>query len=96
MPWPDYVFDSSYHLQPLTKVEQYIKANHHLPEIPSADSVAKSGIDLGTNQAALLKKVEELTLYMIQVNETVRQQQEKIRQLEERLNKGAKSIKKGR
>ena len=88
--WPDYVFDSAYQLRPLEKVGEYVKANHHLPEIPSADSVAKNGIDIGANQAALLKKVEELTLYMIQLNETVKQQQEKISQLEGRLNRKAK------
>jgi len=88
--WADYVFDSAYKLRPLEKVGEYVKANHHLPEIPSADSVSKAGIDIGDNQAALLKKVEELTLYMIQLNETVKQQQEKISQLEGRLGKAAK------
>jgi len=86
--WPDYVFDSTYQLAPLAKVEKYIKDHHHLPEIPSAGSVEKTGIDVGANQAALLKKIEELTLYLIQVNETVKQQQEKISQLEKRLSKG--------
>jgi hypothetical protein len=89
-PWADYVFDSAYKLRPLEKVEQYIRDNHHLPEIPSADSVAKAGIDVGANQAELLKKVEELTLYMIQLNETVKQQQEKIIQLETLLKKSRK------
>ena len=64
-PWSDYVFDSTYTLRPLDKVAQYIRDNHHLPEIPSADSVANAGIDVGANQAALLKKIEELTLYVI-------------------------------
>ena len=64
--WPDYVLDSAYKLRPLEKVAQYIRDNHHLPEIPSADSVANAGIDVGANQAALLKKIEELTLYVIE------------------------------
>jgi len=80
--WPDYVFDSAYKLPSLEILNRYIKDNHHLPEIPSADSVAKTGIDVGASQTALLKKIEELTLYMIQVNETVKQQQEKISRLE--------------
>ncbi len=95
-PWADYVFDSSYVLRPLDKVAQYINANHHLPEMPSADSIANAGIDVGANQAALLKKVEELTLYMIQLNETVKQQQEKISQLEGRLNKRSGAAKASR
>jgi hypothetical protein len=89
--WADYVFDSAYKLRPLEKVEQYIRDNHHLPEIPSADSVAKAGINVGDNQVALLKKVEELTLYMIQLNETVKQQQEKIIQLETLLKRSRKN-----
>ena len=63
--WADYVFDSSYHLAALYQVEKYIRANKHLPDIPSAAEVNKDGLDLGDNQAALLKKIEELTLYII-------------------------------
>ena len=82
MPWPDYVFDSTYQLVPLEKVGQCVRENHHLSELPSADSVAKNGIDVGANQAMLLKKIEELTLYVVQLNETVKQQQQKIEGLE--------------
>jgi hypothetical protein len=80
--WPDYVFDSTYQLRPLEKVEQYIRDNHHLPEIPSADSVEKAGIDVGANQATLLKKVEELTLYMIGQQQQLDRLTEKDRHLE--------------
>ncbi|MFL9483223.1 hypothetical protein ACI6Q2_10645 [Chitinophagaceae bacterium LWZ2-11] len=64
--WPDYVFDSSYTLAPLSQVEQFIKNNKHLPDVPSAKEVADKGLDVGDNQAVLLKKIEELTLYMIE------------------------------
>ena len=63
--WSDYVFDSAYKLRSLSEVELFIKNNKHLPEIPSANQVEKNGLNLGDNQALLLKKVEELTLYMI-------------------------------
>jgi hypothetical protein len=66
--WPDYVFDSSYQLTPLRQVEKYIQQNKHLPDVPSAAEVKKEGIDLGDNQAVLLKKIEELTLYIIEQN----------------------------
>lgn len=66
--WPDYVFDSSYQLTPLHAVEQFIQQNKHLPEVPSAAAIKKDGIDLGDNQAVLLKKIEELTLYIIEQN----------------------------
>lgn len=64
--WSDYVFYPSYKLPPLNEVESYIKLYQHLPDIPSAKEVEANGIDLGNNQAALLKKIEELTLYVIQ------------------------------
>lgn len=66
-PWADYVFNDDYKLLPLPDLELYIKANKHLPEVPSAVQVEKDGIDLGDNQSLLLKKIEELTLYMIEM-----------------------------
>jgi hypothetical protein len=64
--WPDYVFDSTYNLPSLMETEACIHRQHHLSGIPSAAEVAKEGIEAGETQAALLKKVEELTLYAIQ------------------------------
>ena len=72
--WADYVFDSAYQLPSLSHVETFIKANKHLPEVPSAAEVKKDGLDLGDNQAVLLKKIEELTLYIIQQNKQITQQ----------------------
>lgn len=69
--WPDYVFDSAYQLPSLNTVQQYIQQNKHLPEMPAADSVQQNGVDIAANQAALLKKVEELTLYIIQQDQKI-------------------------
>ena len=66
--WPDYVFDSSYDLKPLSQIEKFIKANKHLPEVPSLEDIKVKGIDLGDAQTTLLKKIEELTLYLIEQN----------------------------
>jgi hypothetical protein len=77
-PWPDYVFDSSYRLTPLYQVEKYIQQNKHLPDVPSAAEVKKDGIDLGDNQAVLLKKIEELTLYIIEQNKKLEMQGQKL------------------
>ena len=63
--WPDYVFAPHYELASLPQVEQFIQANHHLPGLPSATEVQNDGVELVTMQAVLLKKVEELTLYVI-------------------------------
>lgn len=65
--WSDFVFGKNYKLRKLEEVEQYIKENGHLPEIPSAEAVKKDGIDLGAMDAKLLQKIEELTLYMIEM-----------------------------
>ncbi|HLP04354.1 MAG TPA: hypothetical protein VK152_02890, partial [Paludibacter sp.] len=62
----DYVFSPSYTLMPLHKVEEYVKANSHLPEIPSAAEVKENGLSMGEMQNKLLQKIEELTLYMIE------------------------------
>ncbi len=66
-PWPDYVFKPAYRLRPIREVEAYISQNGHLPEVPSAKEVTKEGIGLGEMNGKLLKKVEELTLYIIQL-----------------------------
>ena len=63
--WPDYVFEPGYNLPSLQSVEAFIKANKHLPDVPTVQEVATNGIDLGENQTVLLKKTEELTLYVI-------------------------------
>jgi hypothetical protein len=84
--WSDYVFDSSYQLKPLTEVEQFIKQNKHLPDIPSAIEVEEKGVSVGDNQALLLKKIEELTLYMIEMKKENKKQQEEIEMLKSKLN----------
>lgn len=66
--WPDYVFAPAYQMPTLDSLEKFIKSNSHLPEIPTAEDVKKNGIDLGENQAVLLKKIEELTLFIIEMN----------------------------
>ncbi|HEX3023948.1 MAG TPA: hypothetical protein VHP12_01960 [Chitinophagaceae bacterium] len=79
--WTDYVFYKNYRLKPLAEVEQYIKINKHLPDMPSTKEVEKDGIDVGDNQALLLKKIEELTLYVIEIkreNEKLKQRIEKL------------------
>lgn len=66
--WPDYVFDTSYQLLSLDELRTFIQLNKHLPHVPSAADVEKNGINLGDNQATLLRKIEELTLYLLQID----------------------------
>ena len=65
--WADHVFHQNYKLMPLEQVEQFIQQNKHLPNIPSAAEMVKEGNDLGKTDAKLLEKIEELTLYLIEI-----------------------------
>ena len=66
---PDYVFASDYELLPLDKLKQYVIAEKHLPKVPPAEELAEQGMEMGKMQTLLLEKVEELTLYVIDLNE---------------------------
>jgi hypothetical protein len=79
--WPDYVFNKQYTLPALSEVESFIKQNNHLPGIPSAAEVEKKGIDIGNNQAALIQKIEELTLYAIEQEKKIQKQSDQIKEL---------------
>lgn len=87
---PDYVFANDYKLKSLQEVEDFIKENKHLPEIPSAKEIEKNGLMLGEMNMSLLKKMEEMTLYMIEQNKKINkleQQNKKFIDLEKRLEK---------
>ncbi|MBS1524885.1 MAG: hypothetical protein JST19_04505 [Bacteroidetes bacterium] len=82
--WPDYVFDNGYHLRPIDELSRFIAVNHHLPDVPSSEEISKEGENLGEMNATLLKKVEELTMYMIE-------QQKEIDQLKKKLEDMSKA-----
>ncbi|HTH56907.1 MAG TPA: hypothetical protein VL728_12745 [Cyclobacteriaceae bacterium] len=67
VPAPDYVFQKDYQLTPLDEIKNYIDQNKHLPEVPSAKEMEKNGVQLGEMNMILLKKIEELTLYVIEL-----------------------------
>lgn len=70
-PIPDYVFSSTYDLMPLSELRTYISTNHHLPNIPSAEELSSKPVDLGELERLLLEKVEELTLYVLELEEEI-------------------------
>ncbi len=77
--WADYVFNNDYKLMSIKSLEQYIYENKHLPDMPSAEEMQKKdGIDLGEMNTKLLQKVEELTLYVIELNKKIETLQNKI------------------
>jgi hypothetical protein len=87
IPVPDYVFASDYKLKSLLEVEAYIKQNNHLPEIPSAQEIEKNGLMLAEMNMVLLKKMEEMTLYVIEQNRISQELIKKVEILEAALKK---------
>jgi hypothetical protein len=69
--WADYVFEADYKLMPLKELEQFIKQNGHLPEVPTTAQAIANGIELKEMNILLLKKVEELTLYSIELQKRI-------------------------
>jgi Bacterial Ig domain len=90
--WPDYVFGKDYHLLDLHELEAYLARYHHLPDIASEAEVQRDGIDVGDHQAALLKKVEELTLYLIDENKKLQVQQVRLDQQQKEIDELKKLI----
>jgi hypothetical protein len=78
---PDYVFKKDYNLPTLAEIKDYTDKNHHLPGVPAAAEMEKNGINLGEMNMVLLKKVEELTLYLMEQNKQLQKQQKEIEQL---------------
>ena len=81
VPGPDYVFEQDYDLPSLENIQNYIRKNKHLPEVPSAKEMGKNGIDLGLMNMLLLKKVEELTLHLIEQNDRIKRLEQENKQI---------------
>jgi hypothetical protein len=67
--WPDYVFDEKHQLMPLRELTQFIQQNKHLPNIPPAKEIESNGIQVGDMQKRMMEKIEELTLYIISLQQ---------------------------
>ncbi|MCV9387478.1 hypothetical protein [Reichenbachiella ulvae] len=83
--WPDYVFADDYQLATLEETAEYIQQNRHLPEVPSATEMEANGVELGEMNMLLLKKIEELTLHVIEQQELIKEQNERIEKLENQI-----------
>lgn len=83
--WPDYVFERDYEKPDINELEYYIFKNHHLPGIPDAKKINNSGINVGEIQTKLLKKVEELTLYIIEQNKKIEKLENEYNLLKEKI-----------
>ncbi|WP_228724350.1 bZIP transcription factor [Spirosoma sp. KUDC1026] len=91
--WSDYVFAPGYTLTPLAEVEQHIKQKGHLPGLPSASEVVEQGVDVAKMDAKLLEKIEELTLYSIQLEKENKQQRQLNQQQNNRIDELEKLVK---
>jgi len=80
--WPDYVFKAGYSLLSLPETEKYIQKNGHLPDVPNAAEVEKDGVSLGVMNKVLLKKIEEMTLHLIEKDKIINQVMERLEKLE--------------
>ncbi|NQU35009.1 MAG: hypothetical protein HQ521_17420 [Bacteroidetes bacterium] len=80
--WPDYVFEENYNLMPIVDLKNFINTNGHLPNIPPAEKLESSGIEIGEMQRLLLEKVEELSLYIIEQEARIEKLQTKIDKLD--------------
>ncbi len=85
--WSDFVLKKGYELKNLEKVERFIEENNHLPDIPSEKEVKENGIRVGEMNAKLLQKIEELTLYVIDLNKEMKFLKQKNVKLENEIEK---------
>ena len=69
--WPDFVFEDSYTLMPISLLKEYIDEHKHLPDLPSGGEIEREGIDTGKLLNIAFKKIEELSLYIIEQNERI-------------------------
>lgn len=83
--WSDYVFDEKYPLMPLNELQQFIQKNNHLPNVPSAGEMTESGLNLAKTGIMFMEKIEELTLYILQINERVKMQEQLLQQQQETI-----------
>jgi anti-sigma28 factor (negative regulator of flagellin synthesis) len=90
----DFVFDTAYRLPALTGVENYIRANRHLPGIEPAVQMQEKGLDVGDNQTKLLQKIEELTLYSIEQEKQLVQQKKQLEIMQAQIEELKAAIRK--
>jgi hypothetical protein len=83
--WSDYVFDKSYPLMPLSELQAFIQKNNHLPNVPSAKEMTDNGLNVAQSSIIFMEKIEELTLYVLQIHEKVKTQEELLKQQEETI-----------
>lgn len=82
--WADYVFNKEYNLMPIEEVKKFINDNKHLPGIPKGNEITENGLNIGDANRLLMQKIEELTLYIIQMEESKKELEKRINKLEQK------------
>lgn len=85
--WPDYVFESNRALPSLQEINQFVKANKHLPGVPTAAEVAENGLSVGETQRVMMEKIEELYLHVIEMEQRIKQLETENQALKAQQNK---------
>lgn len=85
--WADFVFDENYQLRPLAEVEKYIRRHKHLPDVTPAADIQKDGLQVGKQMTEMMQKIEELTLYVIDLQKENTRSREENAELKKRLQK---------
>ncbi len=80
--WSDYVFNKDYKLMSIEELDKFVSINNHLPNIPSGKEIEEKGLDIGGVQAKQMEKIEEMTLYIIQLNKKIEAQNKRIAEWE--------------
>ena len=83
--FPDYVFSPDYELMPIDSLACYVETEQHLPNVPTAEQVEENGMNVGEMQVKQMEKIEELTLYLIQINERMKVLEEENKKLQQQL-----------
>jgi hypothetical protein len=81
--WADFVFEDDYQLMKLSDLKQFIQENGHLPEIPTEKEVEENGVSLGEMNSKLLQKIEEQTLYILQLQKQLEELNQRLQKVEE-------------
>jgi hypothetical protein len=76
--WPDYVFNEDYELRSIDELKKFVETNKHLPGVADAKTIRETGIGFSATAISLLEKVEELSLYVIQLNEKIKELEKKL------------------
>jgi len=84
---PDYVFDNGFRLMPIVKLEEYVRREKHLPNIPKASEIQTNGVNLGELQMKMLEKIEELTLYTVEQARQIQEDRRSIREQQKTIEK---------